>query len=85
MYNFLVRPMPFAREFVRAIQLALLRKSPEYVHWAYLFSVGALVMSVFDSRVVTISNGSVKPASLAAKTRHMTTFIAAGIRGGPDS
>jgi AcrR family transcriptional regulator len=75
---------PFAREFVQAIQLALPRKSPEYVHWAYLFAVGALVMSVFDSRIARISNDTVKPANLAAKTRHLTTFIAAGIRGGPD-
>lgn len=75
---------PFAREFVRAIQLAMPHKSPEYVHWAYLFSVGALVMSVFDSRIARISEGTVEPAGLETKTRHMSTFIAAGIRAGPD-
>ncbi|MGW6796727.1 TetR/AcrR family transcriptional regulator [Streptomyces chartreusis] len=42
---------PLAREFIRAFQVALPEKSPEFHHWAYLFSVGALTQSAFDARL----------------------------------
>lgn len=81
---------PFAKEFIQALQQALPRKSLEYVHWAYMFAVGALVMSVFDSRLARITDGKTKPtdltkpADVAKKTEYLCTFICAGIRGGPD-
>ena len=48
---------PFAVEFVHAIRTVLPRQDPDYAHWAYLYAVGALVMSVFDRRIERISEG----------------------------
>lgn len=73
---------PFATEFTGAIRKALPGHSTSYAHWAYLFAVGALVMSAFDSRIERISNGKVKAGALKSKTTHLVTFIAAGIRAG---
>jgi len=73
---------PFAMEFIRAIRKALPAQGASYAHWAYLFAVGALVMSVFDSRIERISGGKVKAGDLRRKTEHLVTFIVAGIRAG---
>lgn len=73
---------PFAKEFVRALQEALPGKSVEYIRWAYLFAVGALVMSVFDSRMTRISDGATRPSDLERKTRYLCDFIVGGMRGG---
>ncbi|MDF3832340.1 TetR/AcrR family transcriptional regulator, partial [Cupriavidus basilensis] len=75
---------PFAREFIEAIRLAAPGKEPEYAYWAYTFAVGALVMSVFDSRIARISDGTCRPGDVVRKTRYLVAFITAGIRGGPD-
>jgi len=81
---------PFAIEFIQALRQALPRKSLDYVHWAYMFAVGALVMSVFDSRLPRITGGKTKPTDLSKpaevnkKTQYLCAFICAGIRGGPD-
>lgn len=73
---------PFAREFIQAIRKALPENGVDYAHWAYLFAVGALVMSVFDSRIERISDGKIKANDLQRKTEHLVTFIAGGIRAG---
>ncbi|HHT9006969.1 TPA: TetR/AcrR family transcriptional regulator [Burkholderia cenocepacia] len=73
---------PFAAEFVGAIRKALPGHGASYAHWAYLFDVGALVMSAFDSRIERISNGKIKAGALKSKTAHLVTFITAGIRAG---
>uniref|UniRef100_A0A0H2Y1X4 PsrA tetracyclin repressor-like C-terminal domain-containing protein n=1 Tax=Burkholderia orbicola (strain AU 1054) TaxID=331271 RepID=A0A0H2Y1X4_BURO1 len=73
---------PFAAEFVGAIKKELPGHGASYAHWAYLFAVGALVMSAFDSRIERISNGKVKAGALKSKTTHLVTFITAGIRAG---
>ncbi len=75
---------PFAKEFVKAIRKALPGHGPSYAHWAYLFAVGALVMSVFDRRIERISGGKVKPGNLQRKTDYLVNFITAGIRAGTD-
>lgn len=73
---------PFAREFIQAIRKALPDNGADYAHWAYLFAVGALVMSVFDSRIERLSDGKIKANDLQSKTKHLVTFIAGGIRAG---
>jgi AcrR family transcriptional regulator len=75
---------PMARQFIAALQRALPDKSPEYLHWAYLFSVGALVMNCFDERMARLSDHRYLPGDNAAKGRFLVRYIAAGIRGGPD-
>ncbi|EJW10219.1 regulatory protein, TetR [Rhodovulum sp. PH10] len=75
---------PMAREFIAALQRALPDKSPDYLHWAYLFAVGALVMNFFDERMERLSEHRCKPGDLPTKGRYLVQFIAAGIRGGPD-
>ncbi len=75
---------PMAREFIAALQRALPGKSPEYVHWAYLFSVGALVMNCFDERMTRLSEDRFQPGDVPTKARLLIAYIAAGIRGGPD-
>ena len=73
---------PFAAEFVKAIRKALPVDNASYASWAYLFAVGALVMSVFDNRIERISGGKVKAGDLRRKSEYLVTFIAAGIRAG---
>ncbi|WP_416047034.1 TetR/AcrR family transcriptional regulator [Cupriavidus basilensis] len=74
---------PFAMEFVKAIRKAL-PGNARYAHWAYLFAVGALVMSVFDRRIERISGGKFKAGDVRHKSEYLVTFIAAGIRAGAD-
>ena len=74
---------PMAREFIAALRRALPDKSPEYLHWAYLFSVGALVMNCFDDRMVRLSENRYHPGDVPTKTRLLVAYISAGIRGGP--
>lgn len=76
---------PMARQFIAALQRALPQTSPEYLHWAYLFSVGALVMNCFDERMERLSDHRYLPGDNAAKARFLVRYIAAGIRGGPDA
>ncbi|WP_052494570.1 TetR/AcrR family transcriptional regulator [Cupriavidus basilensis] len=75
---------PFAMEFVKAIRKALPGNGTSYAHWAYLFAVGALVMSVFDSRIERISGGKVKAGDMRRKSEYLVSFIAAGIRAGTE-
>ena len=76
---------PFAKEFITALQKALPDESLDYIRWAYLFAVGALVMSVFDSRMTRISDGATRPSDLQHKTSYLCNFIAGGMRGGRDT
>lgn len=75
---------PMARRFIAALQRVLPGTSPEYLHWAYLFSVGALVMNCFDERMSRLSDHRYLPGDNDAKGRFLIRYIAAGIRGGPD-
>jgi len=72
-----------AREFIAALQRALPDTSPEYLHWAYLFSVGALVMNSFDGRMARLSENRYRPGDVETKGRLLVAYVAAGIRGGP--
>lgn len=76
---------PVAREFIAALRIALPDKAPGYVEWGYLFMVGALVTSVFDARVPRITEGKYRAGDIELKTHFLTSFVAAGLRGGPDS
>jgi hypothetical protein len=46
---------PIASEFIAAPQRVPPGMSPEYLHWAHLFSVGALVTNCFDERMTRLS------------------------------
>ena len=74
---------PFAVEFVHAIRTVLPRQDPDYAHWAYLYAVGALVMSVFDRRIERISEGQTHAGDLK-KAEYLVRFIVAGMRAGPE-
>ena len=73
---------PFAVEFVHAIRTVLPRQDPDYAHWAYLYAVGALVMSVFDRRIERISEGQTHAGDLKNKAEYLVRFIVAGMRAG---
>lgn len=73
---------PFGMEFIRAIEQALPRQNHDYAHWAYLFAVGALVMSVFDRRIERLSAGTIRAGDIEHKAEYLVTFIVAGIRAG---
>lgn len=47
---------PMARVFIAALRTVLPGKQPDFYHWAYLFSVGALTQSAFDTRVRNLSD-----------------------------
>ena len=72
----------FAVEFVHAIRTVLPRQDPDYAHWAYLYAVGALVMSVFDRRIERISEGQTHAGDLKNKAEYLVRFIVAGMRAG---
>ena len=74
---------PMAREFIAALRRVLPGKSPEYLHWAYLFSVGALVMNCFDERMARLSENRYQPGDIPTKARLLVAYITAGIRGAP--
>lgn len=73
---------PFAIEFIRAIRTVLPRQDPDYAHWAYLYAVGALVMSVFDPRIERISGGKTHTGDLEHKAEYLIRFIVAGMQAG---
>src|SRR6266481_4923890 len=51
-------------------------------YYAYCFSVGALVISIFDRRLPRISTGLKLPISVERKTRMLSSYVVGGIRGG---
>lgn len=75
---------PFAIEFIRAIRTVLPEQDLDYAHWAYLYAVGALVMSVFDRRIERISEGQTHTGNHEQKAEYLIRFIVAGMRAGLD-
>ncbi|MEV4316058.1 TetR/AcrR family transcriptional regulator [Actinocrispum sp. NPDC049592] len=47
---------PMARQFIAALRTALPDKPPGFHEWAYLFSVGALTQSAFDTRIARLTD-----------------------------
>lgn len=47
---------PMARDFIGALEVALPGKEPGFYYWAYLFSVGALTQTSFDSRIKNLTS-----------------------------
>lgn len=71
---------PMAQQFVAALRAALPHKPAEKIAWAYLFTVSALVMNIFDSRMARLSEG--RPGDPAeGKYDYLIDFITAGITG----
>lgn len=73
---------PTAIAFIAAFERAMPQASHEYICRAYLFAVGALVMSNFDARLGRISQGRYTSKSVQKKISMLTQFIAGGIRAG---
>jgi len=72
---------PIAKAYIAAMKRALPHASDDYLCRAYLFAVGALVMSVFDQRVQRLSGAAAVTTNVATKTKMLAAFIADGIRG----
>jgi len=73
---------PTAKAFIGALRKAMPKASHEYLCWAYLFAVGALVMSDFDGRMIRISDGKYSGNTTARKITMLTRFIVGGICSG---
>ncbi|MEK7946313.1 TetR family transcriptional regulator [Pigmentiphaga sp. YJ18] len=73
---------PIAKAYIAATRRALPEASHEYLCWAYMFAVGALVMSVFDHRIARLSDGAFTAIDVETKTRMLAAFIADGLRAG---
>jgi AcrR family transcriptional regulator len=69
---------PLAREFIAALREALPDRRPGFYHWAYLFSVGALTQSAFDSRVQNLTD---EPYA-QEKNSLLRAYITAALRHG---
>jgi AcrR family transcriptional regulator len=69
---------PMARAFIAALEKTLPGKRPDFYHWAYLFSVGALTQSSFDGR---ISNLAPVPA-FDRKKEVLRSYIIAALQYG---
>lgn len=72
---------PMARHFIAALRRALPEKAAEDVTWGYLFSVSALIMSVFDSRAERLTDGAARPDDVDRKYRYLVDYITAGLGG----
>lgn len=70
---------PMAREFIDALRRVLPDKPQGFHEWAYLFSVGALTQSSFDTR---IDNLATAPSTREDKNAFLRSYITAGLRGG---
>lgn len=69
---------PMAREFVAKLN-EIFPDHPEGYHaWAYLFAVGALTQSAFDTRITNIAG----PEAATSKREHLRRFITAALRNG---
>jgi AcrR family transcriptional regulator len=67
-----------AREFIKALREALPGKRDGFYHWAYLFSVGALTQSSFDTRVRNLTD------KVYTEQKHdiLRSYIIAALRHG---
>lgn len=72
---------PMAKHFIAALRRALPGKSEEKIAWAYLFSVSAIVMSIFDARVERLTDGVVHPDDADKKYHYLVDYITAGLSG----
>lgn len=69
---------PLARQFVEALSIALPDKPAGFHHWAYLYSVGALTQSAFDTRVRNVAD----EPGYEQKHAHLRSYITAALRYG---
>ncbi len=69
---------PMAREFIAALRRVLSEKPEGFHEWAYLFSVGALTQSAFDTRIRNLANAP----STGDKDASLRSFITAALRYG---
>jgi AcrR family transcriptional regulator len=69
---------PMARQFIRALRVALPGKPEGFYHWSYLFSVGALTQSAFDVRVRNLTE-TIYPED---KHELLRSYITAALRHG---
>lgn len=72
---------PMARQFIAALRKAMPEKSEEKIAWAYLFSVSALVMSIFDDRMERLADRKVHPDDADNKYHYLVDYITGGISG----
>ncbi|GAA2683243.1 TetR/AcrR family transcriptional regulator [Streptomyces lunalinharesii] len=69
---------PLARQFVEALTIALPDKPAGFHHWAYLYSVGALTQSAFDTRVRNVAD----EPGYEQKNALLRSYITAALRHG---
>ncbi|PWI45143.1 TetR/AcrR family transcriptional regulator [Streptomyces sp. ICBB 8177] len=69
---------PLARQFIDALKLALPDKPAGFHQWAYLYSVGALTQSAFDTRVRNIAD----EPSYGSKHDFLRSYLTAALRYG---
>ena len=67
-----------AEEFIIALRRVLPGKPEGFHEWAYLFSVGALTQSSFDTRIGSLAGAS----STGDKNALLASFITAALRCG---
>ncbi|MGW8374751.1 TetR/AcrR family transcriptional regulator [Streptomyces sp. ODS28] len=69
---------PLGRRFIEALETALPDKPAGFHHWAYLYSVGALTQSAFDTRIGDIAD------ELGYERKHdlLRAYITAALRHG---
>lgn len=70
---------PMAREFIDALRRVLPDKPEGFHEWAYLFSVGVLTQSSFDTR---INNLATAASTSADKHAFLRSYITAALRHG---
>ncbi|MEV6029284.1 TetR/AcrR family transcriptional regulator [Streptomyces sp. NPDC052036] len=69
---------PVAREFVAKLNRIFPDRPEGYHAWAYLFAVGALTQSAFDTRITSIAG----PETATGKREYLRRFITAALRYG---
>lgn len=70
---------PMAREFIDALRRVLPDKPAGFHEWAYLFSVGVLTQSSFDTRIDSLATA---PSTGADKHAFLRSYITAALRYG---
>jgi AcrR family transcriptional regulator len=75
---------PMAREYVAALREALPHQDPAYLRWAHMFTVGAMVASLIDSRVERFTEEPEPIEDLETKAGFLKRFIVGGLRSGMD-
>jgi AcrR family transcriptional regulator len=69
---------PLAREFIKALEAALPGKPEGFHQWAYLFSVGALTQSAFDTRMLALAENP----DYGHKHDWLRSYLVAALRHG---